>query len=326
MMDISFSNELSYMSASSSSQEMFFYSVPTSPNILKLRQQHGYQTGPTTPRSYEEETGHGFEFETGRGYVRQSEEQQKVCGDSLPTMAFADELFCDGKVMPLKLPPRLFQKGDHGNIMSSTQSSTVTSPKSPGSMLRLPFSRLWKDDFDPFMVALEKVREDKRGNSKAKHDLRRTRSHCDTTTQLIYEELLKQASGRENILFDHKVLEVESATDKNLEFELKRNSVSKVVKETKKDESQKGGFLRRNIKKFLFRKANMSRHKLQDKKEARGKAKLLKKVDMESVTSTQPALWNEDERTGELTKMRLVCHRPLPKFSLCLGYEGLKGK
>lgn len=317
MMDISFSNELSYMSASNSSnQEMFFYSAPTSPNILKLRQQHGSQTGPTTPRSYEEETGRGFEFETGHCYVRQSEEKQKVCGDSLPTMAFADELFCDGKVMPLKLPPRLFQKEDHGNNISSTQSSTVTSPRSPGSMLKLPFSRLWKDDFDPFMVALEKVREDKRGNSKARHDLRRSRSHCDTTTQLIYEELVKQASGRENITFEPKEFEVLDS-DNNLEFELKRNSVPKVAKETKKNQRQICGFLKRNIKKFLFGRRNASRNELEDKKEARGKAKLLKKVDKESVTSTQSTLWNEDERTGELTKLRLVCHRPLPKYSPC---------
>ncbi|KAL6342020.1 hypothetical protein AAG906_038266 [Vitis piasezkii] len=35
------------------------------------------------------------------------QEQQQQCGDSQPAMAFADELFCNGQVLPLKLPPRL---------------------------------------------------------------------------------------------------------------------------------------------------------------------------------------------------------------------------
>lgn len=208
-MDFSFSNESGSMSsASSCSKEMFcFYSAPTSPSRLKLREHTGFQTGPSTPRGYEAEDVNSnfneFEFETSRRFnhselggtetnqkdvkvkpfdhKQEQQEQQRLCGDSLlPTMAFADELFCDGRVLPLipplKLPPRLLQKGDGNNL--STQSSTVTSPRSPGSVFRLPFSRhsLWNDGFDPFMVALEKVREEKRGKPKGNHGLRRSRS------------------------------------------------------------------------------------------------------------------------------------------------------
>jgi hypothetical protein len=183
------------MSASSCNhqdQNLFFYSAPTSPSRLKFIEQNGSQTGPTTPRSYEDSNSniYGFEFETSsrfnqserstktnRKEAKAFEQNQRLCEDSLPTMAFADELFCEGKVMPmmppLKLPPRLVHNGD------STQSSRATSPKSPGSMLRLPFMRLRKndDDFDPFKVALEKVREESRGKPKDKqHGIRRTRS------------------------------------------------------------------------------------------------------------------------------------------------------
>ena len=230
-------------------------------------------------------------------------------------MAFADELFCDGKVLPLmpplKLPPRMQQNGD-GSIMS-THSSTLTSPRSPGSVLRLRFSRqsLWNDDFDPFMVALEKVREEKRGNPSARHGLRRTRSlspfrsfnkkseknvgiskssqlesHCCDTAQLVCElnkEPLKQVSGRINVLSEPKGLmfakQVRLVGVSNDTTTLERTSVSKVATETKKDEGKRGGFWRRNkrenIKKFLFGISNMwkanAHHKLEDKMAAQEK-------------------------------------------------------
>ncbi|KAK7320471.1 hypothetical protein VNO77_29970 [Canavalia gladiata] len=382
MMDISFSNEFGYMSANSFSQEMCFYSAPTSPRRLKVRAFDGFQTGPTTPRATHEDANSNldeFEFETSRRFnvgdldIETNQKDERLCGDSLPNMAFADELFCDGKVLPLvmpplKLPPRLHQNGD-GNIMS-TQNSTVTSPRSPGSVLRLPFSRhsLWNDDFDPFMVALEKVKEEKRGKPKAKHGLRRTRSlspfrgfnyksdknvgisksgqlesHCCETTQLICElqkEPLKQASRRINVLSEPKGLVFARqvrlvGVSNGSTFEPKKTSVPKLAMVTKKDERERGGFWtrnkrRENIKKFLFGNANMdtasAQLKLEDKKAALGEPPLLKKLDMKSVTSTQPTQWDKDQRTGELTKMRLVCHRPLPRFFLCLGYEGGKVK
>nr|KYP73235.1 hypothetical protein KK1_005850 [Cajanus cajan] len=393
MMDVSFSNEFCYMSATSFSQEMCFYSAPTSPSGLKLRpvSPFGSRTGPTTPRATTHEDANSnvdeFEFETSRRFnvsVRDldtetnqkdhenQQEKQRLCGgDSLQTMAFADELFCDGKVLPLmqlpplKLPPRLHQSGD-GSIVS-THSSTLTSPRSPGSVLRLQFSRhsLWNDDFDPFMVALEKVREEKRGKPSARHGLRRTRSlspfrgfnhkseknvkvskssqqpesNCCDTAQLVCElekGSLKQMSGRINGLSEPKGLVFERQVrlvGLSNETTSERTSVSKVEMETKKDEGKRGGFWtrskkRENIKKFLF--GNMGKdythHKLEDKMVAQETTPLVRKLDMKSVTSTESTQWDKYPRTGELTKMRLVCHRPLPRLFLCLGYEGGKVK
>lgn len=396
MMDISFSNELCYMSGSSCNQDkdLFFYSAPTSPSRLKLIEHDGSRTGPTTPRSYEDANSNldRFEFETSRRFnhseprtktnrrdVNAFEQHQRLCEDSLPTMAFADELFCDGKVIPmmppLKLPPRLVQNGD------STQSSRATSPKSPGSMLRLPFARLWKnDDFDPFKVAFEKVREEKRGKSKGReHGLRRTRSlsplrvfnskcdkheglseshkhdqsHCCEKLPLmsfpegqmlreLLEEPMKEESERENMVSEPKGLafarqtrQVEVANDTNFELESKKTLVSNVAKEIKKDDNKSGGFWKRNkkiesIKKFFFGNSKKGKasaqQKLEDKKTELEKHSLVKKPDMKSVHSTESTTWSKDDVSGEFTKMRLVCQRPLPKSFLCLGYEGWKVK
>ncbi|GLU18917.1 hypothetical protein SLE2022_351930 [Rubroshorea leprosula] len=164
-----------------------FYSAPTTPtrkalNISVL----DHETEPGTPNTHEDANSNfdEFEFDTSQrfninkrhveaGWKSEQDEQKK----SLPAMAFADELFCDGKVMPLmplKPPPRLqyinSEKFDR-------QSSTLPSPKSPSGGLRLPFQRrsLWNDDFDPFMVALEHVRGAGEGKSAA-NSHRRARS------------------------------------------------------------------------------------------------------------------------------------------------------
>lgn len=375
MMDISFPNELGKMSASSCSQEMCFYSAPSSPSRLKLRPSCGFHTCPTTPRAYEEDANSNlddFEFETGHSFnlshmvietnqkdVNTFHHQQRFCEDSMPAMAFADELFSNGRVLPLlpplKLPPRLLQNGD-GNMVS-TQSSRMVSPRSPGLMLRLPFSRhsLWDDEFDPFMEALEKVKEEKkRGKTKAKHGIRRTRSlsplrgfnnksekhvgqsqsnqpksHCGE----VQKEPFQQASRRVNLLsepeglvFTRQVRQMGEGNHRN--FEAQRISVSKLARETKKDENQRGGFWTRNrkkgiIKKLLFGSGKKgkasSQHNIEDKKEEPEKPPLLRKLDIKSMT--QLPQWNKDEATAELSKMRLVCHRPVPRFFLCLGYE-----
>ncbi|KAJ7960520.1 Estrogen receptor beta-1 like [Quillaja saponaria] len=158
-------------------ENMYFYSVPTSPALSS------YQTAPTSPRIYEDANSYldDFEFETRHHsdlptfddiekiqtidtrYDQQTHQRQG--SGSMPTMAFADELFCDGKVMqlvpPLKLPPRLQNGFD---IKFSYQSSTASSPRSPTLLLKLPFSHqsFWNDDFDPFMVALENVKKETR--------------------------------------------------------------------------------------------------------------------------------------------------------------------
>lgn len=125
-------------------------------------------------------------------------------GGSLPTMAFADELFYNGLVRPLKPPPRLQTSQENGN--SFTQGSVPSSPKSPqsSSFIKVPFvhKAVWNDDFDPFQVALQKVSRESRGRaSNARGNHRRTRSHSPFRTN---------NSGRWNDQHD------EGKKDKNL--------------------------------------------------------------------------------------------------------------
>lgn len=186
---------------------MFFYSEPTSPTRrLSSNALLRSQTEPTSPRTYEDSNSNldDFEFETSRHFYHidvnmtskqvfkspvnhrsRQEKQHKELGDSLPSMAFADELFCDGKVMPLapplKLPPSIRGRDDNRNGYRSY--TATSSPRSPRSVLKLPLPRrsLWNDDFDPFMVALENVKEEKRGNNN--HRRARSMSPLRVTAQ-----------------------------------------------------------------------------------------------------------------------------------------------
>ncbi|KAL1347954.1 hypothetical protein HN51_023957 [Arachis hypogaea] len=372
MIDLSFSDEFGYMTAptsvaSSCNNEKFFYSAPTSPSrrIIKLGANSCCQTSHTSPRTIQDEDDgrysnlDEFEFETSRrftGYLdtKKSQKDDDFDGDSLQTMAFADELFNDGKVLPLepppplKLPPRLIQNnGDCGSVVMSAQSSTLTSPKSPALVLRLlPFSRhsLWNDEFDPFVAALEKVKDDKRGNSnsKAKNGLRRTRSlspfrgfnhrsekhvgisktkiqvsesHC---CELQKEPLLlmKQESRRVDMI------SVEESND--------------AAFETKEDERKRSGFWRRkkknkkenSIVKLLFGNGYMrkssDKHKLEGQKESLEKPEfMMRKLDADSVSSSQSTERDKDETRSDMSKMSLVCHKPRgSKLFLCLGHGG----
>ncbi|WCJ28977.1 hypothetical protein M5689_010644 [Euphorbia peplus] len=94
--------------------------------------------------------------------------------ESLPAMAFADELFSDGKMMPLNPPP-------------SQMSINGSSPMNPNARFRIPFTKsLWNDDFDPFMVALEAVREEKR---EATHRRAKSMLPLPTCTTFNPEEM-----------------------------------------------------------------------------------------------------------------------------------------
>lgn len=146
--------------------DFIYLTAPTSHFSQNLH----FHTAPTTPKSsspsvYESSSCFDefidFEFESSRRYpprecefdrfyeapFDQKPEKEKtssVAVDStalFPAMAFADELFCDGKVMPLKPPPPCTSGGGGG-----------------GGVFKSPFSRRWDDDFDPFTVALEKVK------------------------------------------------------------------------------------------------------------------------------------------------------------------------
>ncbi|KAG6533955.1 hypothetical protein ZIOFF_007834 [Zingiber officinale] len=96
--------------------------------------------------------GNDFEFEAS---ICLGQQQQQL-------LSFADELFQSGKLLPLKLPPRL-QTITGRNCRRS--SSCATSPTLlSGATFRNPFVRGRHSskckDVDPFMVALEKVRKE----------------------------------------------------------------------------------------------------------------------------------------------------------------------
>ncbi|KAK4275748.1 hypothetical protein QN277_018779 [Acacia crassicarpa] len=176
-MGMSFSDEFSFNSAGASSNQeedtMLFYSVPTSPTFK-------FKTSSLYGSDLDE---HEFEFDTSRRFLYpcdfetdQRKEGERKSGDS---MTFADELSCDGKVLPLplKLPPRL--QNEDGRKTSTLSSTASMSPRSLGLTVRRTFSArsLWNDDFDPFMVALKVVRqEEKRGKPKEREGIRRSKS------------------------------------------------------------------------------------------------------------------------------------------------------
>ncbi|KAG0490412.1 hypothetical protein HPP92_007275 [Vanilla planifolia] len=84
-----------------------------------------------------------------------------------PPMAFADELFFNGFLVPLsppqlKLPPRLQVPGEAVSPKSPRSPRTprsprsLFSPKSPASLLGFKKEK----DFDPFAAALERIRKE----------------------------------------------------------------------------------------------------------------------------------------------------------------------
>ncbi|KAJ8648672.1 hypothetical protein MRB53_001695 [Persea americana] len=156
-----------YVSAPTSPSRVSFYSAPGSPtkgataSPYAWESKYGLIKGTTTDTDSDD-----FEFTTSqkfrkpmyqqhrrRRHPQQQQQQQKV--EQLPDMSYADELFSNGEVVPLKPPPRL--------QYSINRSSSVSSSRSPSSILFGPFPgrRLkTKEDFDPFMVALENVKKD----------------------------------------------------------------------------------------------------------------------------------------------------------------------
>lgn len=155
-------------------EALFFYSAPASP-----------KTEPPSPGASSNDGG-DFEFETSRHFAdivlenpvkrqqhpRREEPQPRERPREPPCMAFADELFCDWKVKPLKLPPRLQNDGADGSRLQTPGASPASSPRYAGVRKRLARQRsLWDDNFDPFEVALERVRAEERDSGR-----RRSRS------------------------------------------------------------------------------------------------------------------------------------------------------
>jgi hypothetical protein len=171
---------------------MCFYSAPTSPTKGTSIATYDLESMPTTPKTYEDANSNldDFEFETSRRfnigdidsggsmrYEDAMEEQQKhQHKESLPAMAFADELFCDGKVIPLKPPP------------CHNHSSTPTSPESQMAKIKFSFPRrnVWNDDFDPFMVALKTVKGERKEKwQKINHTRARSMSPIRARSELM---------------------------------------------------------------------------------------------------------------------------------------------
>ncbi|XP_055834878.1 uncharacterized protein LOC129903367 [Solanum dulcamara] len=152
-----------------------------------------YVTAPTSPSCYHSAPaspgkrvdGGDFEFETSKKFDTSFHENFDQSWDGKQReMAFADELFSNGHVMPLKLPPRLqFER-------YTNQRSITCSTISPSSMVKSPFARR---DVDPFVVAMQKVMKEE--NSTSNHHHRRTRSHSPFRVQNLewtIEEMRKE--------------------------------------------------------------------------------------------------------------------------------------
>ncbi|KAG8045245.1 hypothetical protein GUJ93_ZPchr0008g13623 [Zizania palustris] len=104
--------------------------------------------------------GGGFEFATRTGSKLQGVDGDagvRACSSDV-SAACADELFQEGALLPLKLPPRL-QRPSLSAAASAATSPTAISAKANSS--RSPFASSRRHGgFDPFAAALEKVRRD----------------------------------------------------------------------------------------------------------------------------------------------------------------------
>ncbi|XP_054817624.1 uncharacterized protein LOC129317294 [Prosopis cineraria] len=322
-MDVSFSDdEFSFISAVTSvggasrslEELMFFYSVPTSPSFIRTSSLYG------SDLDAEDE----FEFETSRRFLdprnletdqkkdddeeendeKQKQRLQRKSEDSLPTMSFADELFCDGKVLPLplKLPPRL-QNGS-ARKASMLSSSASLSPRSLGSSVKRTLSGkcLWNDDFDPFMVALKVVREEEeRGKPKERDGIRRTKSELlirskgpnggpsGLACEGPNEPLIAASRGPKMVFSEPKGLELARKTRL---IGLDKNGPNRNKAESESGGAWKEKRKREKIMKFLFGKVS-GYHKFRDQK---------------------------DETVCEVKKMTMTCYKP--RLLLCLGYGG----
>ncbi|KAE8037297.1 hypothetical protein FH972_009898 [Carpinus fangiana] len=351
--DFSYVSEPTSPSRCSLESKKYFYSVPTSPTCRGVSASSGFETEPPSPRTYEDATssfGDDFEFETSLRFsvessqnfenpFDQQQQQQVQRRISLPTaMAFADELFCDGKVLPLapplKLPPRL----RNVNNKSSNQSSAASSPRSPSSVInKLSFSRrsLWNDDFDPFMVALENVKEEKRGKTRGDSHRRAwsqtlslspfratgpqesNDSVGSSSPKLRETNRLAQVCQSPKKLEEPKKIDHEMPTNPSLEAG-ENNARESAEPCTRKTNSKSK---RQKIRKFIFKNASM--RELNDKNKvirdhqntASWKPSFLRRFSFKSAGSAQ---FNGDMRVAKVTKMTLIQYRP--RLLMCMGF------
>lgn len=303
---------------------LYFYSVPSSPTRETSinTSPFGYQTDINecpTPMSYQDANSYldDFEFETSRSFsldVGDHNEfqtsqnsfdlgrKQRQRGDSLPTtMAFADELFCDGKVMPLapplKLPPRL-QRIMNEKLANQTGTG-ASAPGSPSNfVLKLPFvyRRLWNDDFDPFMAALKNVKEEKKEKALVSHATNNQSPNEpgdeDHSTTSANEPISKEMGGQ--------IIRKRLAEPKGVEFArqvrlIQMGQLSKMDKLEKQSE--------RDEKAESMRK----------------KPTFLRRLSFKSGNGEKRASHSHTHTHSQLSKMALIQYKP--RGLLCLGYK-----
>ncbi|XP_075078472.1 uncharacterized protein LOC142164393 [Nicotiana tabacum] len=182
---------MEFLSPSSTSP---YVTAPTSPTSYMVQYHSapaspGKKFGSVTTDDACELTLSDFEFETSKKFDNCMEfetceniehskddqswqEKRRERGGSLPDLAFADELFSNGQVMPLKLPPRL--QCDNNDTKYTSQRSITCSTIAPSAIVKSPFARR---NVDPFVVSMQKVmNEENRGRSNNSNHHKRTRS------------------------------------------------------------------------------------------------------------------------------------------------------
>ncbi|KAL9233562.1 hypothetical protein vseg_008547 [Gypsophila vaccaria] len=144
----------------------YYTSAPTSPRRYNNINGFYFLSMPTSPTRDQTETTDNFlnlvdnfEFEGSKRFYTYDNGLEKRQSQSQElSMAYADELFYDGKMLPLRPPPRTrYTRSER----ESRTSSTASSPGARGSVIKVPFLRqksLWNDGYDPFTSALNKVK------------------------------------------------------------------------------------------------------------------------------------------------------------------------
>ncbi|ERM96830.1 hypothetical protein AMTRI_Chr04g184030 [Amborella trichopoda] len=194
-----------YASAPSSPGRMgsfFYFSAPTSPSSATsiFSEFHGdtpsatanvpfvWEQKPGIPKNEDklddeslQQMDNAFEFDFSGRFPNDPAASLPLSQKEPPseTMSTADELFHEGKIRPLKPPPRLDE------FSFNTASSSPHSPRSPRSpiahgrkLIREALSGFnsRSKDFDPFAAALERATKGEERGRSARNSSRRTRS------------------------------------------------------------------------------------------------------------------------------------------------------
>ncbi|KAG6789564.1 hypothetical protein POTOM_005669 [Populus tomentosa] len=311
---------------------MCFYSAPTSPTKGTSIATYDLESMPATQKTYEDANSNldDFEFETSRRfnigdidsggsmrYEDAMEEQQKhQHKESLPAMASADELFCDGKVIPLKPPP------------CHNHSSTLTSPESQMAKIKISFPRrnVWNDDFDPFMVALKTVKGERKEKwQKINHTRARSMSPIRARSDLMdcMHKQCKQLDPIRPHLNNQQELNglptriwipnITNASPKRL---AESKGAGENAKETGEPSERKSK--RQSMKNFLYRSLSTRRndeHRKQTEQTIEvSKSKTKRKLSFKSMGLV---VRNGERGGSQITKVTQTCYKP--KLSLCMG-------